>query len=255
MYKQNYVLKLTNKYLNFKRINGRILSLQPAHSDYEIKNNDQIVGLNYDDEYIINTNKNILLDKDKFKIQAIKREQSMYLLYIQERITKSSTFIMPLLGYDKVYFRYDHEFINCFVGTERNNDYGEYIYLLYRFNGSVEFTKFEENVIKKHKDYIDTIDIDKYQVLYKFKINEKYKEDYYKILDGKYSTISKDGKERLMTFNLSEPNGSLYEILNKVQRRKEKLEEEIGQTLPPEAEVYSGFIVENEILLNKYQID
>lgn len=258
MIKKNYSITLSNNKttLNFYKYNERIIVLNPVHSDYEIKNPDGvIIDLNYDDCFNLTLDNLLILKKDKYKIKKITREDTKgflgegYYLYTHTSVTKSSTFIMPFLGGVKEDYRYSKEFVNCFIGLENLGDYGNNIYLLYRFSGNAEFTKFEDD-LRSHPLYEDTIEVDKFQTMYSFKVPDNRKEDIQKIIDGKYSRISSDAKERILTFNNFTIDSDLGKILTKHPEKKLKLEQKIGSELHPDAELYSVFYTEEEIFMN-----
>jgi hypothetical protein len=253
----NYTITLSDPektHLMFQKINERIIIVNPTSTDFETTDTTgNITSIDYNGCYDININHTITLkNTDKYKIKYIEKKSGTlpgYYLYTHTCITKSTTFIMPFLGSVKDQFRRDHEFINCFIGTEDNNDYGDKIYLLYRFSGSLEYTAFE-SFLTNHPQFEKSIDIDQYQVLYQFKIPEEHKETINILINGKYSTISESAKERILKFNASDSKGTLYQILNKSEERRVELEKELKSTIPKEAEVYSIFDKKDEIFYN-----
>lgn len=247
--------------------NPRIVSISPIGSEYEILDeNGKLVGLDYQGDIQFRLNDILKIDKQAYKILFIEKEESpklggpAYLLRTQKKLSKTSNFIMPFLGYNKVHFRWPFEFTNAFIGTEENADYGDSLYLLYRFNGSIGFTYFEEK-LKQHKDYENSFDIDPYQVLYKFKLPEEFQEDIDKILRGKYSTISLKAKMRILEFHQTIPEGPLGQILNKSEQRRLELEKDLNKgikgkhtVIPKGQELLDIFNIDEEIFLNKYII-
>lgn len=259
----NYTVQLNDvekTILNFQKINERYIILSPCDPDIEIKNEkNEIITLDYKCDYKITVNSTLILkEKNKYKITKISKQQhdnkTYYYLYMHPLINKSTTFIMPFLGYNKETFRFNNEFIKCYIGTEEFGDYGNNIYLLYRYSADINFVKFEENILIQNPLYEETYEVDKYQTLYKFKIEEKYKNDIDKIIKGKYSEISEDAKNKILKFNNAITNGDLEQILYKRKERRLKLEEELKINIDENAELYSIFNIEDEILLNKYII-
>lgn len=252
---------IDNTILKFSKINERLIILNPIHSDFENKDEKgNIIELNYNNNYKVQLDKVITLkEKYKYKISSIIRDDRGfagpgYYLYTHKKITKSTVFIMPFLGGIKSNYRYDNEFINCFIGTEEEGDYGCSIYLLYRYSGNLDFAKFESSLIQ-HELFEEVIEVDKCQSLYRFKIPEDKKEDINKLIDGKYSTISNDSKERLLKFNNAIKNGPLEQILYKSEDRRLLLEREYECNIPIDNELHSKFIVEEELFMNYYIIE
>ena len=253
--------------VNISVLNPRTLTISPANGDYEILNSkEELVGLNYCDNLIIKEGSTLLVGKQKYKIQKIKRNSckgltNSYKLYTHLKLSKSCNFIMPFLGFTRAYFRWSYNFVNCFIGTEEMGDYGDSIYLLYRFSGHISFSEFESK-LQKHPWYVETIDTDRFHVMYKFDIPEKEKKQVRYILKGKYSKLSEKSKERLLTFHATTIDTVLGQILTKDQSRRVMLEESLASSpeykdrvsIDQDAELYDVFYTEEEIFMNSYII-
>lgn len=253
----NYTVSLTDEQktsLRFTKSNERYLYVESNKTPTEKKEKGAIIQLDYGDEYVISTSKNIILNKQKYKIQEIEKSNKGYILYMYETITKSTNFIMPFLGGTRDYYRFKNEFINCYIGTEQSGDYGNYIYLLYRFSGSLEFVQFEER-LQNHPYFEESYEVDNYQTMYVFNIPQDYMEDIQLILDGKYSKIQPETKENILRFNQSRTNSILEKILFRDPSWKAELENKLKASLPDDAELYSIFNVEEEIFREKYKIE
>lgn len=253
----NCTISLTDEQktsLSFTKPNERYLYVESSKIPKETKEGNTIVQLDYGNEYVISTSKNIILNKQKYKIQEIEKNNKGYILYMYETITKSTNFIMPFLGGTRDYYRFKEEFINCYIGTEHSGDYGNYIYLLYRFSGSMEFVQFEER-LQNHPYYESSYEVDNYQTMYVFNIPQDYMEEIQLILDGKYSKIKPETKENILRFNQSKQDSILEKILFKDPSWKIELENKLKAALPEEAELYSIFNVEEEIFREKHKIE
>jgi hypothetical protein len=184
--------------------------------------------------------------KFRFKINSIESKNIMglpvYDLIMAPR-TKASLFVLPMLPGNRQSYYYDTLLLNCFVGTKDRNDV---IALLFRFSGMKSFISLEES-LKKLKSFIKTEDPTNATVLFVFDVPEKYKKNYQKFINGKYSEMDTDYKYRILNFHNASEDGTIGQILFKGDERKHQLEEIIGQSLPENAELLSFPDIEQEI--------
>jgi len=240
----------------------RLVHMSPAHADYEVLDSEgNIVGIDYCGEYKVDRNEVINLNKTKYKVLKINKvkhngtKPAYYKLTTSSGLTKTFNFIMPLLGDSRNYFKFNTQFINAFMGTEQDGDYGSSLYLLYRFSGSTNYTDFEASLVD-HPWYESTVDVDKYQVLYKFDIPEEHKMDVGLILSGKYSQVSVKTKERILRFHNTRETSTLGQILSKSPKRKAKLEADLKcDPIPNNLDLYSPFKPEEEIFRDYLRLD
>lgn len=240
--------------------NNRTVSISPLNIGYEIRDsNNKLIGLNCGGDLVIKIGEVFRIDKKAFKILFIEKEESIdkggpaYLLKTHKSITKTSMYIMPFLGFDRSYFRWQQEFVNAFIGTEKDNDYGSFIYLVYRFNGSIGYADLESK-LENHPCYLGHGDPDKYHVIFKFDLPKEYLEDINKILKGKYSTITPKSKEKILYFHSSNKERPLGQILYKSEKRREELEKKLRHAVPKGQELLDIFYVGEEIYKNNYII-
>ena len=165
-------------------------------------------------------------------------------------LTKSSMFVFPMLGGTRRLFMYDSLFVNCFIGTEK---YKNKIVLLYRFSGDTLFLKFEK-ALRQFRGFIDCYDPSPYFVLFVFKVPEKHKENYVHFLNGRYSELEPDYKDKLLDFHGFDIDGELAQILYKSSKRRERLEDSLDIVLDDNAELYSIMNEEDEIFNPKIYI-
>jgi len=249
------VLKNSNGTLiKINVLSSRAIFIGPIHDDFEVYDKDKIlIGLECDN-FRIKINDNLKIDKQKYKIQSIKKESCHavfgpgYYLYTHEKITKTSTFLLPFLGHNRESFKWNTVFVNSFVGTEYDGDYGDSIYLLYRFDGSISFLEFEEE-LRNHKWFQSVIEVDNYHTMYKFEL-PKDNNDINKILEGRYSTITESAKERIIEFHGNQK--PIKETLYKAESRRLAMERDLGARIPIGNELMSSFVPINEIYLYKY---
>ena len=239
-------------------VNTRLLTVHPIDTEYEILDDrGKLVGLDYEGEYTIEKGSVMTVGKQKYKISEISKNSTSqtkgYALYTFRKITTTSNFIMPLLGHNRMAFRWNLEFTNAFIGDEESHD-GSEISILYRFDGSREFAEFEED-LKNREDFVKMSDPDKYQTLYTFKLPEAYAKDIELIMKGKYSEISGRAKARILEFHSSGKDKPLGQILYKCPTRRKKMEEEIKHNIPDTNELFEGYTIDREIFTNTFKID
>lgn len=237
-------------------INPRLLLATPAFKEYEVEDEEgNLIGLNCLDQFKINKGESIQFKNQKYKIQTIEKQVSKqgkttgYYLYTHKDLTKTCNFIVPLLGYNRVYWRWSLNFVNAFCGTQMYADYGNSIYMLYRYQGDKIFGEFEQN-LQNHPWFSESIDTDHYHVMFKFDIPEEWQEDVDLILKGKYSRISVKLKEKILKFHGSSETRPLGQILSKSPVRRKQLEKELGTSIPKNLDLLDPFKTEEEIFMN-----
>jgi hypothetical protein len=155
--------------------------------------------------------------------------------------TKTSTFLLPLLGKTKMTLKFDSYFVNAFLDNKH-----ELLCLLYRFTGTQIYKNFEETMIKDAA-CVNHIDYDPYHVLYIFKIPENYKPDIENFLEGKYSAFSKGLRQKIWRFYGKEDGTAVLQIVRRDKELKEKMEELLNIRLSDESELASKPELEKEI--------
>jgi len=167
-----------------------------------------------------------------YKVNKIKKVDGGYELIVADK-TKASIFMMPMLTGTQDLFFYNTLFVNAFIGVEGDYDC---LGLLYRFSGSSTFLKFEQ-ALKSFKSFKEVLDPSPYFVLFVFNIPKKFQNDYVKFIKGQYSRLSPELKENIFKFHGVDTNSSLGQILYKSDKRKLRLEESLGTSLPTNAEL------------------
>jgi hypothetical protein len=165
-------------------------------------------------------------------------------------LTKSSMFVLPMLGGTRRLFMYDSLFVNCFIGTEKHRNK---IVLVYRFSGDTLFLKFEK-ALRQFRGFVDCYDPSPYFVSFVFKVPEQHKENYVHFLNGRYSELAPDYKDKLLDFHGFDIDGELAQILYKAPKRRTRLEDTLDITLDDDAELYSIMNEENETFNPKIYI-
>ena len=177
-----------------------------------------------------------------YTIHTLTKISSNSILISTNYPTKTKHFILPTLGFNKENFQAE-----TFLEDARLNKELDTIYLTYRFvkgevYNAMETFLFKLPNFKKH------IDIDTEHVIYEFNIPKEYLSDVKLFMKGKYSSLSTQLKERILTFYGLKKGGITYGILYKEETRRKQLELEIGDEIPKNADLYDIPDKDNEIL-------
>lgn len=89
--------------------------------------------------------------------------------------------------------------INSFTSCPINYPFNV-IFLLYEANSSDDLIKIEK-LVKTSPNYLESFDLENNRVLYSFEIPDTLHQDYYKILEGKYSQTSEDYKRLIPKYD------------------------------------------------------
>lgn len=231
---------------------SRVIVLRSSTKPKEITERNEIVELILDD-YSVKVGENVTVHKQKFKVNKIRKGfkysdgRFEYNLH-SSIITKSSYFLMPMLGGTRSDFLWNTNFVNCFY--KRENSDKEMLYVLYRFSGDKLFLDFEED-IKSHPFYISSEEVDKYQTLITFEIEDK--EIFQIFKNGKYSHFPQKYKDAILEFHPG--NNAIKRILYKDKKLKEVIEKKVGCRIPSSNEYHDIQHEEDETFYNKYIID
>jgi hypothetical protein len=218
----------------------------------------EIIELHHSSGFTINISDIIKVNNSDYKIQKIDKkiseDKSSLQFYLRtHKLNKTSQLIVPLLGLTRKQLLYDRLFCNAFIGHVENNDYGDHLYLLYRFEDSPAFQDLEADLLEE-KVVVSTINVDDYQIMFKLNLPHRFVEDVKLILEGKYSLISDEAKFCILKFLQGNKDTLIGQILFKSPTRKRMLEESIGTELPNEAELLSAFLPVNEVYFNKFNL-
>lgn len=242
--------------LHFNVINHRVINVvastkvEEKHSD-----NGNISELEFTNGIKIVPGVELNIKGDFYKVKSIlksKPEQGLqgYLLYTSI-LNKTSTFILPMLGYNKSIFKWDTSLMNCFVEVDGQPETDDELHLWYRYIPSVEMESFED-FLTKHPMYLDMKDLDKHHALYRFSIPEEYVPDYKLIKEGRYSKITDLSKKRILDFHSSSIDKPLGKILYKAEDRKKSLEKQFDVEIDKDAELHDPFYQKDETFYDSY---
>ena len=141
---------------------------------------------------------------------------------------KSKTYLLPYIN-DYIDLKFISQLQDTFLFYE--NDYK--ICLLYRFNGSKAFLRYEE-VLMGNELFYKIIDIHPDKVLYVFDVPEELFKVIELFLDGKYSYLpDKDKIKRFLSINFNIPeNHRIFHILDRSDILREQMELRLNTKIP-----------------------
>lgn len=142
--------------------------------------------------------------------------------------TKTSNFILPLLGFPKLF--YQPFLVNAYLNNTDvniNNSYA--IHVLVRFYSSPSYINLEEG-IRDMDTYIDSYDLfgGKY-IMFIIEIPDEFKPDFNKVISGKYSELSREAKRLILKGRPA--SSSMPQVLSKSSELKEYWEKKLGTSL------------------------
>jgi hypothetical protein len=221
------------------RISGGTKVLVP----HELEN--RIYSLEGPDGLNLSVGLTIPIKGIKYKINLIEKKEIKgiitYELSVANR-TKSSIYILPMLGGNRTLFLWNKLLLNVFISTEEHD---KCIALLYRFSADPLFLKFEK-ALCKFRNFIDKIDVDPYHVLFVFSVPKKHTNNYESFINGKYSELQKLYKLNILEFHDQDISSQIGQILFKSEKRKQLLEKLLDVNLPEDSELYSIINIEEE---------
>ena len=174
-----------------------------------------------------------------------------YRLY-SSLLTTSSTFVLPFLGVNRKWFMWDSLFINCFIGTNKE-DTGRVITLLYRFSGKTDFLKFE-SAMCAFRSFVRRYDPDPYHVMFVFNVPLAASASYDHFVNGRYSQIDDIWKLKILEFHGFDIDGMTGKILFQADSLRTKIERKLDVTLAPDAELHSVPNLELEVFDPDYYL-
>ncbi len=235
-------------------VNPRVVRLTGNLTDYRPEYNEEgdIVSLTCNDYcYKIGM---ILRPKPRYAfkvnhiIPQIKDKQILCYDLLYANRTRSSYFILPLLGGSRELFLWDKNLINAFVGTPYDDNC---IALLFRFSGDVLFGKFEK-ALESFRSFRRRFDPDPYHVMFVFDLTEEMENSYLAFKEGKYSQMSDFYKLKIVSFHGTTMDDAMAKVLFKSPSLKQELEEQLDITLDDDAELHDKPNMETEIFNPEY---
>lgn len=238
------------KTLEVKPLNGRMLEIDTssvAHLDIKRDEEDgHILSISLEGNHLLLLGDKFSIDVGavvstyEIKYMIVEKEEKSILLF-SSLPTKTSNFLVPILGKSKHNLRHYTYFVNAFLDKDL-----KHILLLYRFTGTNTYKEFESEMMSDPL-FVGHIEYNIFHVMYKFRIPEEFNKDVHHFIDGKYSLFSKKLKSLIRSFHKGEDRANMMSIVNKSKERRKKLTEFFGWEVPEDAELESKPILKLEI--------
>lgn len=174
----------------------------------------------------------------------VREEEYVKLKNNRNKINISAYFLLPLLKLNIV--KNTPNFINSYLGVKIDNEIlglkDGYIYLIFS-------EEYPELINSK---YFNKLYLQNSCYIYEFILSNKFINDYYNFIDGKYSEYSPEAKviiceSRSKEQKLPINKTDAFEIFTKSPKRIKFIEDLIGEKLPLNAEVMSKIDINKEI--------
>tara|TARA_R100001463_G_scaffold132216_1_gene192732 strand:+ start:1141 stop:1914 length:774 start_codon:yes stop_codon:yes gene_type:complete len=226
--------------LGFK-IHGGTTSIIPHYKDKTI------VSLEMPDDYFITLGDAMKIKRKPYKVNIIEKNVKdgllTYNLKIAER-TKSSLFLLPMLGGSRRLFMFNKQLLNAFMGWGK---YTDCIVLLYRWSMDPLFAKFEQ-ALKKFASFEHSFDPDPYHVVFIFSIPDNHKLNFKHLKQSKYSKMNDIYKLKILDFHNMDIDQVLGQILFRAKERRLDLEKKLAASIDEKSELLSALDMDKEIL-------
>jgi len=110
---------------------------------------------------------------------------------------KTSDFILPLLGYPKLF--YQPYLVNAYLGDVDMYGHDPYnIYILMEYSGAMDYYE-KEKAIEQHPSFEFSYSLfDELYAMYVIKLTDILEDDYDRFLEGKYSEFSKGARDLIL---------------------------------------------------------
>ena len=227
-------------------VTNRVIEISPMESRFEeIDEDGRLTALHFDNNYVIRPGDNVEVGKSKYRVQKMKKGKSGYHLFIHEKMTTTANYITPFLGGTQWDMRFKRSFVNAFLGVEGKEDYGKFLYLLYRPAGDEGFKEWSKE-IKSHAMYVDHDDTDAEHVLLQFMIPDAARKAVATIMAGKYSRLEEEDKVTIMNWHGVDKSNIIGQILYKASELKQRREEELDCKVRDGVELKSRFDEQEE---------
>lgn len=232
-----------NIYVQLDKGNLRGFTLFTNSENIVLRRGDhgEITTIIIEDLYRIKIKDVVEIQGIRYTVNKIRQGNEKYFYIIQERATKTSQFIMPILGHNYEYYDFRDNFFNSYLSSDYHS-----IYLVYKFSPSEEYLQLEEK-LQAHSNFLEMLDPDPNTVVFKFSLDERYWRDIDYIMKGKYSRISSTLKSKICIFHKFGTTSKTYKVLYRDKTLREEISKEYGFEIPSNIDLMSKPLKELEI--------
>lgn len=170
----------------------------------------------------------------------------------------NTIFMVPTLGISGKQIE-AHNLINAYSKDEEKDEYSlnKHVFLLFKPKNMDNFQWFIDEEYDRTEDILEDYNVDKNLVILVYKLNEKFKEDFDLVREGKYSKTSEKFQNLFKKTKTVVEKGESVDTLSlqwKIFTKDETLREfwegddMIGAKIPRDQEVWPGYNLEKETL-------
>jgi len=223
---------IDNNFIELEKINLRQFRLYTDSEDVVLGYDElnYITTIIINDKFRLKVGEDIEIQGTLYKVNLIRKEGD-YFYCIQERATKVSQFVLPLLGMTYQHYDFKNSFYNSYI----SKDY-RHLYIVYRFEPTTEYLELEDRLIK-HPMFIKLEDPDPNTVVVKFQLPEEFHKDVVKIMKGKYSDISPTLKSKICIFHAFGVKSKTFRMLHRDVELRKEMSKEYGFDIPDDVEL------------------
>lgn len=190
------------------------------------------------DQFLIHIGELISIYETKY---ILIDEKDKSILLFSALPTKTSIYLLPLLGKTRSFLNYDSYFVNAYLDHA-----SRFICIMYRFTGTNRYKEFEKQLMTDPL-CVSHLEHNPYHVVYIFKIPLEFKEDVVSFIEGKYSMFSKALKGRIRKFYGRDDSQPIMDVINRSKKLKTSLERHLAVSLSTDSELASKPDMEIEI--------
>lgn len=150
------------------------------------------------------------------------------------KYTKTTSYLASMVNYAFSNFR-PFNFINCYLGDHgAEKDYNNHICVRVSPDDFTDEFREIQNAVRKSDEYVADYDLPNMEVMFVFKLPEKYRADVELFKLGKYSKMNRDYVNEKF-----EKGSKKFKVFTKDPGYRAALEDECGLRLPEDAELAS----------------
>ena len=169
------------------------------------------------------------------------KEDNRINLHTDALYTKTTLFILPILGYTYRDFSFSGKnyLINCYISDIKKPK----LYCIFDNTHDSDDLKLVQARLTTNFLFTSSyLDNDGLELVHTFNLGTDFEDDYYKFLDGKYSKFSRDLKD-LLTFAYGRNSevgykASVYEAIYPIESKRKKIAEVLDVELSEIVEVF-----------------
>lgn len=160
--------------------------------------------------------------------------------------TKTATYLLPMVN---KYINIKQSYVlNVYLGDELHNRYNDlrHLYIHFKFDPTEEGIKYEDYLIN-NPYIVGHYDVDNDTFMVIFKIPQEEHELIELYLNGKYSAFSDEYKLDIVSFYNLKNSSKVFQVIYKDYRLRERLENELGVSIPMDCELSDLPVIEKEL--------